>query len=99
MNTKPTYKELENKIKLLENKIVELEGRKRAIQRNEARLKEAERIAKIGHWELDLVSNTLYWSDEILIQILKNLGQLMKPFLIPCILKTGELWTTRLKIQ
>jgi len=27
-------------------------------------LKEAVRIAKIGHWELDLVSDTLYWSDE-----------------------------------
>ena len=65
MNTKPTYKELENKIKVLEKKIVALEGNKRAIQRNEERLKEAERIAKIGHWELDLVNNTLFWSDEI----------------------------------
>ena len=65
MNTKPTYKELENKIKGLEKKIVALEGTKRTIQRNEERLKEAERIANIGHWELDLVNNTLFWSDEI----------------------------------
>jgi PAS domain S-box-containing protein len=65
MNTKPTYKELEQKIKLLEKKIIELEGNKKTIQRSEERLKEAERIAKIGHWELDLVNNTLYWSDEI----------------------------------
>ena len=28
-------------------------------------LKEAQRIAKMGHWELDLLSNTLSWSDEI----------------------------------
>jgi PAS domain S-box-containing protein len=65
MNTKPTYKELEQKIKLLEKKIIEIEGNKKTIQRSEERLKEAERIAKIGHWELDLVNNTLYWSDEI----------------------------------
>jgi PAS domain S-box-containing protein len=32
---------------------------------NEARLKEAEHIARLGHWELDLVSNHLVWSDEI----------------------------------
>lgn len=31
----------------------------------ERRLKQAERIAKIGHWELDLVKNHLYWSEEI----------------------------------
>jgi len=65
MTTKPTYKELEKQIAILEKKIVELEGSKNAIQRNEKRLKEAERIAKIGHWELDLVTHTLYWSDEI----------------------------------
>jgi sigma-54 dependent transcriptional regulator, acetoin dehydrogenase operon transcriptional activator AcoR len=65
MNRKPTYKELEKKIAELAKKIAELEGSKKAIQRSEARLKEAERIAKIGHWELDLVTNTLYWSDEI----------------------------------
>ena len=65
MNTKPTYKELEHKIKVLEKKIVALEETKRAVQRNEERLKEAERIANIGHWELDLVNNTLFWSDEI----------------------------------
>ena len=31
----------------------------------EARLKEAEHIAHLGHWELDLASNRLTWSDEI----------------------------------
>jgi PAS domain S-box-containing protein len=65
MSRKPTYKELEKKITVLEQKIGELEGTKKAIQRSEERMKEAERIAKIGHWELDLVTNTLYWSNEI----------------------------------
>lgn len=35
------------------------------LQRSEARLAEAQRIAQIGSWELDLVSNELVWSDEI----------------------------------
>lgn len=26
---------------------------------------EAQKLAKIGHWELDLVAGTLYWSDEV----------------------------------
>ena len=34
MNTKPTYKELEQKIKLLEKKIIEIEGNKKAIKRS-----------------------------------------------------------------
>lgn len=36
-----------------------------ALRRSEARLKEAQRIAHIGSWELDLGTNRLTWSDEI----------------------------------
>ncbi|MFZ2161113.1 MAG: PAS domain S-box protein [Sideroxyarcus sp.] len=42
--------------------------RKRAeaeLRHSEAGLKEAERIALLGNWELDLVANVLSWSDEI----------------------------------
>lgn len=42
--------------------------RKRAeekLRHSEAGLKEAERIALLGSWELDLVDNVLSWSDEI----------------------------------
>lgn len=35
------------------------------LRHSEARLKEAERIALLGNWELDLVTNVLSWSDEI----------------------------------
>ncbi len=41
--------------------------RKRAeaeLRHSEAGLKEAERIALLGNWELDLVANVLSWSDE-----------------------------------
>ena len=33
--------------------------------KNEAQLKEAQEIAHLGHWELDIVNNKLDWSDEI----------------------------------
>lgn len=40
----------------------------------EARLNEAQRIARVGSWELDLPSNTLFWTDEIfnLFELDKN---------------------------
>ncbi|MBH0195605.1 MAG: PAS domain S-box protein, partial [Nitrospira sp.] len=36
-----------------------------ALRRSEATLKEAQRIAHIGSWVLDIVTNRLTWSDEI----------------------------------
>ena len=36
-----------------------------ALRESEERLKEAQRIALIGNWELDLENNALTWSDEI----------------------------------
>lgn len=35
------------------------------LRKKEESLKEAQRIAKIGNWELDLITNKLYWSDEV----------------------------------
>lgn len=43
-----------------EHKLVEKELRER-----ESRLREAQRIAKLGFWEWDLVRDKLYWSDEL----------------------------------
>ena len=65
MTKKPTYKELEQRVKELEKKIDVLKGAEEAICKSESRLKETEQIANVGHWELNLVTNTLYWSDEI----------------------------------
>ncbi|MFW5792710.1 MAG: PAS domain S-box protein [Bacteroidota bacterium] len=36
-----------------------------ALRESEKKLKEAQKIAHIGHWELDLNTNKLSWSDEI----------------------------------
>lgn len=38
----------------------------RAAQNNRARLKEAQAVAHLGHWDLDLVSNQFNCSDEVL---------------------------------
>ena len=45
--------------------ITERNRAKENLIRNEARLKEAQRIAQIGNWELNLTSSTLTWSDEL----------------------------------
>ena len=36
-----------------------------ALVESTARLKEAQKIARVGRWELDLITNTLDWSDSI----------------------------------
>lgn len=49
---------------ILEN-ITESRRTERLLRENERRLKEAQRIAHLGSWTLDLTSNELIWSDEI----------------------------------
>ncbi|GIL17373.1 MAG: hypothetical protein BroJett040_11240 [Oligoflexia bacterium] len=43
----------------------EMKKNRDELQISEARLKEAQRIAHLGNWELDLRTNKLMWSDEI----------------------------------
>jgi len=38
---------------------------RRELVQSQKRLIQAQRIAKVGFWEWDIVANTLYWSDEI----------------------------------
>lgn len=42
----------------------ELEIAKQKAEENEFRLKEAQQIAHLGHWEYDLINDKLIWSDE-----------------------------------
>ncbi|MCD6596257.1 MAG: PocR ligand-binding domain-containing protein, partial [Bacteroidales bacterium] len=52
--------------KLRTNKLNEalLKAKEKA-EESERKLKEAQQISHLGHWELDLVNNKLVWSDEI----------------------------------
>jgi PAS domain S-box-containing protein len=56
---------LSEKKNLLEQEAELSHQREQKVLRNEALLKEAMDVAKMGHWELDLASGNLSWSDEI----------------------------------
>lgn len=45
--------------------VTELNRSKEALLENERKLKEAQSLAKLGNWELNHTTNTLYWSDGI----------------------------------
>ncbi len=63
---RPTREELENLVDLahLVSQHMELRLSEKARRLNESRLKEAQRIAHVGHWEWDVQARTLFWSDE-----------------------------------
>ncbi|VAW71698.1 hypothetical protein MNBD_GAMMA12-22 [hydrothermal vent metagenome] len=44
---------------------VKLQEKTTALETTSCRLKEAQRIAKLGNWELDPISNTMWWSNEL----------------------------------
>ncbi|MES9957875.1 MAG: ATP-binding protein, partial [Sedimenticola sp.] len=52
-----------NKVLLEENAI--RKKTEKQLRKSQALLEEAQRIADLGNWELDLVANELYWSDEL----------------------------------
>jgi len=57
--------ELANTVKALQAEIAERMGIEEALKKNRASLVEAQKIARLGNWDWDIVSNTLHWSDEI----------------------------------
>jgi PAS domain S-box-containing protein len=65
MAEKPSYRQLEKKVKELEAEVERLRGESNACAKRQLLVREAEQMALLGHWELDLVTGTLYWSDEI----------------------------------
>ncbi len=59
---KPTIEELEKKLAMLEQ---ELQHKNEKLSDLRSIFDEIQELAKIGYWELDLINNKLYWSDEI----------------------------------
>jgi len=56
---------MESSVMLIATDITERKRTEDELRESEARLNEAQRIAQIGSWELDLITNTLHWSDEV----------------------------------
>jgi PAS domain S-box-containing protein len=50
---------------LLNQKVEELKSLKEIAEENERKLKEVQKIAHLGHWELNLLNNKLTWSYEV----------------------------------
>jgi len=55
--------ELQIKNQILTEEIEERHQVEKALRASERRLKESQKIARLGQWELDLSTNTLYWSE------------------------------------
>jgi PAS domain S-box-containing protein len=48
----------------LHNDVTEQRQAEQKLRKSESRLRESQKIAKLGSWDLDLVSQVLYWSSE-----------------------------------
>ena len=54
-----------NKVNMLIRDISEQKKTEESLRASETMLKEAQQIAHIGHWELNFVTDSLTWSDEV----------------------------------
>jgi PAS domain S-box-containing protein len=64
MSEKPTYEKLEQRIQELEQAESERKLAEEALRESEAKLLEAQSVARIGNWAWDLQTNKLSWSEE-----------------------------------
>ncbi|MBI4745033.1 MAG: EAL domain-containing protein [Deltaproteobacteria bacterium] len=69
---KKTKEQLQHELKALRLKVAELEATEAVrklteekLRKSEASLANAQRIARLGNWDWDIVNNELAWSDEI----------------------------------
>ena len=56
---------LDNLEELVEDRTAQLEKAYRSLKESEKGLAEAQKIAHLGNWNWNIVTNELYWSDEI----------------------------------
>ena len=65
MTRKPSYNELENRIKELERIVSENKGAERELLESNEILKEVQKVARIGSWLFDPVTGIVKWSEEL----------------------------------
>jgi len=76
MAKKPTYEELEQKVKEFENVAFECKRAEEKLIASEKLYKEAQLLARMGHWKYDPQEDILIWSDELysIFEIDKDAG-------------------------
>jgi len=65
METKPTYEELEQRVKKLEEETVERKRAEEALRASEEFLNSTGKMAKVGGWEIDGKTKKVFWTKEI----------------------------------
>ncbi|MBI9084848.1 MAG: PAS domain S-box protein [Desulfobacterales bacterium] len=65
MSGKPTYEELEQRVRELEQAESERKEVEDTLRESESRLREAQRLAHMGNWSWDVNSGKVEWSNEV----------------------------------
>jgi PAS domain-containing protein len=65
MVKKPTYEELEQRIRDFETAKAEQKKMESVLRQSESRLKQAQYVARIGSWDMDIETGSGFWSDEL----------------------------------
>ena len=74
---KKAHESLEEKI---EERTVQLDKAYKSLKESEEGLAEAQKMAHIGNWEWDIVTDEVYWSDEVYRIFGRNLQELTPPY-------------------
>jgi len=65
MTEKPTYEELEQKVKDLEKAEYDRKQAEQALREREADLSRSQKAAHLGSWEWDVITGSQIWADEL----------------------------------
>jgi hypothetical protein len=64
MKKRPTYEELQNKIKLMEDELLNQKKLQQNIDKEKYYLDQAQKIGKFGTWEYDVIDESIFWTPE-----------------------------------
>lgn len=64
MNQRPTYAELQKKIRRLESELIKQKKFQQNSEKEKYYLAQAQQIGKFGTWEYDLINESIFWTPE-----------------------------------